>query len=401
MTAQGEQGYERIKEIEVVKSARECGLASEKHIGRMETKEFDEMADVRTNQVDRTLHVVYASDDKFAEILGVSLTSLYENNKEMEQINIYVLDSGITASNKAKLNSLSEKYGRAPIQWLEAKNISEELQMDVAIDRGSLSQYARLFVSSVLPSSFKRVLYLDCDIIITKSLEELWNLDMHGKTIAALKDAFSKWYRMNIDLKPNDIMFNSGVMLIDLDKWKEQKVEEKLMKFISDKKGKIQQGDQGALNAVLTNDTYCFDPRFNSVTIFYDFNYKEMMKYRKPPKGFYTEEQIKEREAIMAKALVTASEAPLSMMELILEAMKLIDRISVIGSRIAISDAGVGITMCEAAMKGASLNVFINTKLMKDRELADDMNFKADKLLAQAAQIEEETFGRVMDAVRP
>ena len=110
---------------------------------------------------------------------------------------------------------------------------------------------------------------------------------------------------------------------------------------------------------------------------------------------------IKEREAIMAKALVTASEAPLSMMELILEAMKLIDRISVIGSRIAISDAGVGITMCEAAMKGASLNVFINTKLMKDRELAEDMNFKADKMLAEAAQIEEETFGRVMDAVRP
>ena len=109
----------------------------------------------------------------------------------------------------------------------------------------------------------------------------------------------------------------------------------------------------------------------------------------------------KEREAIMAKALVTASEAPLSMMELILEAMKLIDRISVIGSRIAISDAGVGITMCEAAMKGASLNVFINTKLMKDRELAEDMNFKADKMLAEAAQIEEETFGRVMDAVRP
>ena len=81
--------------------------------------------------------------------------------------------------------------------------------------------------------------------------------------------------------------------------------------------------------------------------------------------------------------------------------LKLIDRISVIGSRIAISDAGVGITMCEAAMKGASLNVFINTKLMKDRELAEDMNFKADKMLAEAAQIEEETFGRVMDAVRP
>ena len=114
-----------------------------------------------------------------------------------------------------------------------------------------------------------------------------------------------------------------------------------------------------------------------------------------------TEEQLEHRNKVMENALLIASEAPLSMMELIVEAIKLIDRISVIGSRIAISDAGVGITMCEAAMKGASLNVFINTKLMKDRELADDMNFKADKMLAEAAQIEEETFGRVMDAVRP
>lgn len=252
------------------------------------------MADARMSQVDHNLQVVYASDDKFAEILGVSLTSLYENNKAMEQINIYVLDSGITSSNKEKLNTLSEKYGRASIQWLEAKNIGEELQMDVAIDRGSLSQYARLFVSSVLPSSLKRILYLDCDIIIAQSLEELWNLNIHGKTIAALKDAFSKWYRMNIDLESDDIMFNSGVMLIDLEKWKKQKVEEKLMKFISNKNGKIQQGDQGALNAVLANNTYCFEPRFNSVTIFYDFNYKEMMIYRKPPKGFYMESQIKE-----------------------------------------------------------------------------------------------------------
>ena len=103
----------------------------------------------------------------------------------------------------------------------------------------------------------------------------------------------------------------------------------------------------------------------------------------------------------MENALLIASEAPLSMMELIVEAIKLIDRISVIGSRLAISDAGVGVQMCKAALNGASLNVYINTKLMKDRELAEDMNFKADKMLAEAAQIEEETFGRVMDAVRP
>lgn len=128
-------------------------------------------------------------------------------------------------------------------------------------------------------------------------------------------------------------------------------------------------------------------------------SFKPLSKAYGLPKD--TEEQIKAREEIMAKALVAASEAPLAMMELILEAMKLIDRISVIGSRIAISDAGVGITMCEAAMKGASLNVFINTKLMKDREKAEEMNFKADRLLAESAEIEEAAFSRVMDVVRP
>lgn len=272
---------------EVVKAAKEAKKNWKRRVR-------GNMADVRTKRVDRNLHVVYASDNKFAEILGVSLTSLYENNKAMEQINIYILDGGITDFNKENLNSLAEMYGRTPIQWLGTKNINEELQMEVSIDRGSLSQYARLFVASVLPSGLERVLYLDCDTIIVQSLEELWNLNLHGKTIAALKDAFSRWYRMNIDLKPNDIMFNSGVMLIDLEKWKEQKIEEKLMKFICEKSGKIQQGDQGVLNAVLTNDTYCFEPRFNSVTIFFDFNYKEMMIYRKPPKGFYAEEQINE-----------------------------------------------------------------------------------------------------------
>ena len=239
-------------------------------------------------------YIVYASDDKFAEILGVSLVSLYKNSKEMDDIVVYILDSGITDDNKHKLISICKSYNRSDLIFIKAKNISEKLSMDVVVDRGSLSQYARLFVSSDLPANLDRVLYLDCDIVTVKSIRELWNLDLHGKTIGALMDAFSRHYRMNIDLEPNDIMFNSGVMLIDLEKWKEQDVEEKLLKFIAANNGKIQQGDQGALNHVLSHNTYCFEPRFNSVSIFYDFSYSEMMIYRKPAEGFYGEDKIKE-----------------------------------------------------------------------------------------------------------
>ena len=127
-----------------------------------------------------------------------------------------------------------------------------------------------------------------------KSDRELWNLDLEGKIIGGLKDAFSPYYRANIGLEPSDIMFNSGVMLIDLQRWREQGVEQKLLKFIGDHNGRIQQRDQGALNAVLSHDIFCFEPRFNSVTIFYDFNYREMLIYRKPPRGYYTEDEVRE-----------------------------------------------------------------------------------------------------------
>jgi len=163
----------------------------------------------------------------------------------------------------------------------------------VSVDRGSLSQYARLFVSSILPNNLSRVLYLDCDTIINKSIKELWNIELGGKTIAAMMDAFSKHYRPNIGLQKNDIMFNSGVMLIDLNKWKQKKIEKQLLNFIAEKQGKVQQGDQGALNAILSKDTFCLEPKFNSVTIFYDFSYREMLIYRKPV-NFYSEKVISE-----------------------------------------------------------------------------------------------------------
>lgn len=238
-------------------------------------------------------HVVYASDDTFAWILGVSLISLYENSKDMEEIHVYILNSGIEEENRSKLEEISHNYSRSRPIWIKAKDISQELSMKVTMDRGSMSQYARLFLSDSLPANLSRVLYLDCDTIFLQSVRELWSLNLHGKTIGALMDAFSKCYRANIDLESKDVMFNSGVMLVDLKKWKEMNAEERLMKFIRMKKGKIQQGDQGALNAILSHDTYCFEPRFNSVTIFYDFSYKEMMVYRKPP-AFYSEQQVKE-----------------------------------------------------------------------------------------------------------
>ena len=78
----------------------------------------------------------------------------------------------------------------------------------------------------------------------------------------------------------------------------------------------------------------------------------------------------------------------------------MIHRIAEIGSRMAISDAGVGIQCCMAAMHGASLNVFINTKSMKNREVAEDMNRRADALIKEAELVGNRTYELVLQAVR-
>lgn len=113
-----------------------------------------------------------------------------------------------------------------------------------------------------------------------------------------------------------------------------------------------------------------------------------------------TPEELAVREEVMEKALVAASEAPLALMEKVLEAMRILERLAVIGSAIAISDVGVGIQMAKAALNGASLNVFINTKLMKNADVASDMNAKADELLAVGNDLADEIFDAVMDRIR-
>lgn len=113
-----------------------------------------------------------------------------------------------------------------------------------------------------------------------------------------------------------------------------------------------------------------------------------------------TPQQIEERAVIMENALVKASEAPLELMEKIIEAEEVLDRLSIIGSNLAISDAGVGIQMAKAALNGASLNVFINTKLMKNRETAEMMNKKADELLSKGNEIADKVFAVVIGKIR-
>jgi len=92
-----------------------------------------------------------------------------------------------------------------------------------------------------------------------------------------------------------------------------------------------------------------------------------------------------EKELVLEQALYDASIIPLNIMETILEVMDLLKVLGKKGSRLAISDVGVGIVFADAALNGASLNIFINTKLMKNREKAEQLNQKANAMIEQGS----------------
>lgn len=110
-----------------------------------------------------------------------------------------------------------------------------------------------------------------------------------------------------------------------------------------------------------------------------------------------TEEELAYREEVMKKVLYDASIAPLRIMETVAEVILLIEEVADKGSVMAISDAGVAAVFAQAALKGASLNVFINTKSMKDRETADALNAKAHALIDEGTKKTEAVFDKVMD----
>jgi len=113
-----------------------------------------------------------------------------------------------------------------------------------------------------------------------------------------------------------------------------------------------------------------------------------------------TEEEKKTREEVLENALKLACSVPVEIMEKCMEAIELHEELANKGTKIAISDVGVGVLFCRSALEGASLNVFINTKLMKNREYAEMMNEKTERMLSEGIDRANAVYAAVCGQLR-
>lgn len=165
---------------------------------------------------------------------------------------------------------------------------------------------------------------------------------------------------------------------LTLGKKKYEGVQEDI-KFILEKAGSLQQ----SLISLVEEDAEVFEPLSKAYGL---------------PKN--TGEEKKKRDEIMEEALKLACSVPVKIMEKALEAIALHEELAVKGTRIAISDVGVGVLFCKSALMGASLNVYINTKLMKNREYASDINAKTEKMLAEGIAKADKVYADVESGIK-
>ena len=109
-----------------------------------------------------------------------------------------------------------------------------------------------------------------------------------------------------------------------------------------------------------------------------------------------TDEEKAEKTRVMEECLRTACSVPMDIMRSCCKVIELIGAFAEKGSVLAVSDAGVAAACCRGALKGASLNVYINTKSMKDRAYADKLNQECDAMLEQYSAMADAAFDSVL-----
>jgi lipopolysaccharide biosynthesis glycosyltransferase len=143
----------------------------------------------------------------------------------------------------------------------------------------ALSAYYRILIPELLPEVVEKVIYLDCDLIVLGNLKEIWNIDIKSSYLLAAQDTGIQYvsaenglvnYR-ELDIPPETKYFNSGVLVINLQQWRQDEICWQVISYIEKNLSSIRWHDQDALNAVLFGHWQELPPWWNQIPAIYDF----------------------------------------------------------------------------------------------------------------------------------
>lgn len=214
------------------------------------------------------MNIVCATDDNFVQHCCIMLVSLLTNN---EDVNIYVLTEGLTPKNKKVIeDEVTALHGNLQFCLVES-SIVEKFPMPKigGLSHISRATYYRLLIADLLPKDVSKAIYLDCDLIIHHSIDELWNINIDGYALAAVKQIGYGYEALRLGYPIEYGYFNAGMNVINLDYFRKYNVSRVLIDYISANYQKIKFHDQDALNGALYDKVLHLMPQWNMTSAVY------------------------------------------------------------------------------------------------------------------------------------
>jgi lipopolysaccharide biosynthesis glycosyltransferase len=200
--------------------------------------------------------IVCATDSRYVLPLAVMLRSVAEHLRDDRRVACYILYDGVSQGDRDRVCETLPP-GQFEVKWIPAS--PHNLRGVPVWGRMPVTTYFKLLVPELLPHSVDRAIWLDCDMLVTRDIGLLWNVDLGDHATAAVQDqhvplvssrgGISRCAQLGISTHAK--YFNAGVMLMSLSAWRREGVAHKALSYLRDNARSVMFWDQEGLNVVL------------------------------------------------------------------------------------------------------------------------------------------------------
>lgn len=233
------------------------------------------------------MNIVLTFDNSYTQHAAALIASICVNCST--PVCFFIISDFISSENKKHIEDLIYKYGQdVCFKFFDKTEIKKfPIGAGTANEYVTLATYYRLVIADILPQNIKKVIYLDCDIIVNQDLSDLWNIDMSNVCVAALEEqeklSINAARRLNYSQKYS--YFNAGVLLLNLEKIREQFSFCDFVSYINEKQDKIMFHDQDVLNSFFHDSKMFLPLKYNVMDCFMLKNASIPRRYKQEAKS--------------------------------------------------------------------------------------------------------------------
>ena len=222
----------------------------------------------------KALNICLAIDDNYIPPCLVTISSILKNRNLDEYINFYILSGKLKDESINFINEIVGLYNNVSIKFVDVDvSLFEKYNTKI----WGLATAYRLKAASIF-KELDKILYLDSDIYVTKSLYELYNTDISNSYGGLVPDIWQETQKRRFPNK-KQTYFNAGIFLINLANWRKDKIEDKIEEYFDNNKENIIYPDQDPINVVLDGKTlqlsykynFAYSPIKNECRLFEDY----------------------------------------------------------------------------------------------------------------------------------